>query len=682
MIIAGLALQWVAVSGAHLYDTGELVAAAWSLGGSHPPGQPLHALLGHALAWLPLGPIAWRVSAVSVLGALLSAWYAGRITAALVTVFDRGPAWARRLAPDVTALAVLLSPPVARQATRPEVYTVALALTLYAVLQLLHWAMPPRKGNRELLRAAAATGLLGALHLPHALSVLAFAAVAVSVARSDVLGRPRAWPWIVLAGTAGLGVYSYLPLRGMAGAPMWGDPTTGSGFWRYVSGKAYQANLGASGSAPWFELITDALAYVTTAGGFIPALGLAPLLIAGRRTGPDARRLGWLAAGGLLGVCTAAMLQPHEPSNPDNVAYAAPGVAVFVAMGVAGWVLFAHRQWSSALVACVLAVIAVNPPAWTRIREAVDKRAPALETLSWMLTTSPAPRALALVQTDLFGSSWMLARQVRGARPDMAWFASGLATSSWHWQHLASHPVYGGTPVLGPGKRLRRRYVRGAVGTATGKVQIVSEPDWPLRGRGAVAGPYLAMAPNAGAAERTFAAESTAERMWPVFEQQARGLEGDHGAVGAILRDIQMRRARRLLRRGHMTRGIESLAATLWWLPRSHRRALSAVQPRRVRSRPPIVRNPDSFFVSRADAVHEAAVWTWAAGGPETAVRLLEYQLDQDDPRALLQLAWLHASAGQLDRARTLHQHFVRRFPDLAGEAQALSDHLHGEGGP
>ena len=44
-------------AGPHLYDAGELVAAAWTLGASHPPGQPLHALLAHVLTWLPLGPI-------------------------------------------------------------------------------------------------------------------------------------------------------------------------------------------------------------------------------------------------------------------------------------------------------------------------------------------------------------------------------------------------------------------------------------------------------------------------------------------------------------------------------------------------------------------------------------------------------------------------------------------------
>ena len=45
VVPAGL-LAWVSASGFQLWDAMELSGAAWTLGGSHPPGQPLHALLG------------------------------------------------------------------------------------------------------------------------------------------------------------------------------------------------------------------------------------------------------------------------------------------------------------------------------------------------------------------------------------------------------------------------------------------------------------------------------------------------------------------------------------------------------------------------------------------------------------------------------------------------------------
>ena len=57
-----------------IFDAGELTAAAIELGGSHPPGQPLHALLAHSFTWLPFGTLAFRIALFSAVTEALDAF--------------------------------------------------------------------------------------------------------------------------------------------------------------------------------------------------------------------------------------------------------------------------------------------------------------------------------------------------------------------------------------------------------------------------------------------------------------------------------------------------------------------------------------------------------------------------------------------------------------------------------
>ena len=49
-----------AAPGVEWLDAGELTAAGFTMGVSHPPGQPGHALLARLAAYLPLGEVAFR----------------------------------------------------------------------------------------------------------------------------------------------------------------------------------------------------------------------------------------------------------------------------------------------------------------------------------------------------------------------------------------------------------------------------------------------------------------------------------------------------------------------------------------------------------------------------------------------------------------------------------------------
>ncbi|NOY94489.1 MAG: DUF2723 domain-containing protein [Deltaproteobacteria bacterium] len=244
LTLAAAWLLWRMQAGPGVWDAGELSAAAITLGGSHPPGQPLHALLGYALSLVPLGPMTLRVASLSVLTELGAAWLLVRVTRRVYALLWGGPAdFTGELAAQVAGLSCLLAAPMWRQASRLEVYGLALLLFVACLERLLAWIAGSRRALRE---AALWAGLAAAVHPPHALAGVVVGALLLLVLRRRALPELRALPWAALVFLLGLCSYAYLPLRAWSGATLWGDPSTLAGIWRYVSGAAYRHNLGAS----------------------------------------------------------------------------------------------------------------------------------------------------------------------------------------------------------------------------------------------------------------------------------------------------------------------------------------------------------------------------------------------------------------------------------------------------
>ncbi len=46
-------------------DSGELIAAAYTLGIPHPPGYPIYCLVGKLFSYIPVGSIAYRLNIMS-----------------------------------------------------------------------------------------------------------------------------------------------------------------------------------------------------------------------------------------------------------------------------------------------------------------------------------------------------------------------------------------------------------------------------------------------------------------------------------------------------------------------------------------------------------------------------------------------------------------------------------------
>lgn len=666
-IVAGAVLAWHASAGPHLYDAGGLVAAASDLAGSHPPGQPLHAIVAHALArFFPFGPFPWRVALASAIGEATAAFVAGRICALLLTQTPTRP-WMREAAAVATAFAVLVAPPMLRQSMRPEVYGLAAALTLASIHQLLAWSFGERAALR---RAALLAGLAAAVHPPHALAAILAGVAVVIVARRDVVRDRRALAITAVVFVVGLAPYLLLPVRGAAGVLQWGDATTLGDLIAYVTGAPYHANLGA-GTHGLLANAFDVAVYGAWAAGLLPLAGVP--LAAHRVPGePDsgvwARRAAVLA---IPLVAIAAMLQPLDTRVPDHVAYVGPAVALLVATSVAGVVRWRRRIARPALGA----LIALNIPALASVPDTIGADSPALETLAGVAVEAPPSRALVLVSSDLVTLSWRMARAVEDARPDVALLPVGTIREPWQWRPLASHPAFDGTPAEAEGSTPRDRLVAGAIGESNGRVAVVSEKAFESLPPSTIVGMYFVSdedAPSSHVAE-----EWTSHALAEI----AHAPEGDGGALGAALRNVMLNRARRLMAAGHPDEALAIHAALVGSLPGGARATLDV--PDRIailpRSAPPTVHDPEALFLaSPEDAVREAAVALWQVGLGEQAGDLLEAQLARGDARALLQHGWLLLSSGDLPGARRALDRFMAIAPELRPEAGLLRRALGG----
>ena len=153
-------------------DSGDLVSTSCALGVAHPPGYPLHTLLGAVfLRLLPWGTPAWRVNLVSVVAGAMAAakvmraslWMLREADSRVLSVEQRAadPHVTRWLA-VLGAFSFALSPLVWRYSTHAEVFAlnnllaawlVELALTFAykqrALTNLLHLRCRDRRGAEE-----------------------------------------------------------------------------------------------------------------------------------------------------------------------------------------------------------------------------------------------------------------------------------------------------------------------------------------------------------------------------------------------------------------------------------------------------------------------------------------------------------------------------------------------------
>jgi hypothetical protein len=198
-----------------MWDTSEYIAAAYTFGLPHPPGNPFFVLLGRLFAILPIAPnVAMRIN---ILAALCSAAAAGFwfLITERVLVGWLAERWQRIVAGSIAALIGATAFTVWSQSVVNEkVYTISLLGLALVSWLTVRWCDDPTgaKADRLLVLIAYLSGLGYANHMAGFLALPAVA-VAIALRRIDTLLRWRLL--LAIAGALLLGMTPFLtqPLR-------------------------------------------------------------------------------------------------------------------------------------------------------------------------------------------------------------------------------------------------------------------------------------------------------------------------------------------------------------------------------------------------------------------------------------------------------------------------------------
>ena len=313
-------------------DAGELVAGAWDLGVSHPPGQPLPTLLWRLVMLLPIGSIAYRATVLSCLFAAGCVWPLWLLLRPLVDGLQRP---LRLPVVGMAVVASLLGFAPWTQAVRSELYALQLFLAL-SVLAYLAEVLRTQTGSqaRALVMMTALFGLSCATHPLLAAGLLP--AVVLGLIGARRRGRLVGLPWGGVALVLAASLYLYLPLRSLASPELaWGLPHSLSGFVDVITGRAFTHNFAGDDGGTWLAnlgllggvLIRD----VSPALCLLAPLGLIAVWIAG------SRMLAAVAAVAVVGnLATVAFQNKVFTTNPDLHGYLALSIVLLALMGVCG----------------------------------------------------------------------------------------------------------------------------------------------------------------------------------------------------------------------------------------------------------------------------------------------------------------------------------------------------------
>ena len=198
-----------------MWDTSEYIAAAYTFGLPHPPGNPFFVLLGRFFAILPIAPnVAMRIN---ILAALSSAGAAGMwfLITERVLVGWLPERWRRIVGGSLAALIGATAFTVwAQSVVNEKVYTVSLLGVAVVSWLIVRWCDDPDgpRADRVLVLIAYLSGLGYANHMAGFLALPAVAA-AVAIRRPRTLIRWRLL--LAFAGALLLGMTPFLtqPLR-------------------------------------------------------------------------------------------------------------------------------------------------------------------------------------------------------------------------------------------------------------------------------------------------------------------------------------------------------------------------------------------------------------------------------------------------------------------------------------
>jgi hypothetical protein len=198
-----------------LWDAGEYIAAAYTFGTPHPPGNPVFVMLGRTFSLLPIAPTpAMRMNLMSAIGSALTAgvWF---LLAERVTRNWLARRWQRITVGVIAAIVSATAFTVWNQSVVSEkVYMITLAIFAAIAWLMTLWADDPDApgADKKLILVAYLLGLGYANHMGGILAAPAVA-VAVLMIRPRTVLRPRLIGVGAAALVLGLSPFLMQPLR-------------------------------------------------------------------------------------------------------------------------------------------------------------------------------------------------------------------------------------------------------------------------------------------------------------------------------------------------------------------------------------------------------------------------------------------------------------------------------------
>lgn len=183
-----------------MWDTSEYIAAAYTLGLPHPPGNPFFVLIGRVFAILPIGPsVAMRINLLAAISSAVSAGMWFLITErVLVGWFEKR--WQRIVGGSLAALIGATAFTVWSQSVVNEkVYTISLVGLAISAWLTVRWCDEPdgKKADATLILLAYLAGLGYSNHMAGMLAIPAIG-IAVLIRKPATILR-----WKLILGAVG-----------------------------------------------------------------------------------------------------------------------------------------------------------------------------------------------------------------------------------------------------------------------------------------------------------------------------------------------------------------------------------------------------------------------------------------------------------------------------------------------
>jgi len=417
-------------------DSGDLLAAAATLGIPHPTGYPLFTLLGRAASLVPLGTVAFRINLVAALAGAASVFFLARLVQEIAA--SRGDSDHRgggaallvTLASAGAALAYAFSRGAWSQSVLAEVYTLNVAF-FGAVL----WSLARADRTSSVRHLALAAFLFGLGLTNHRLLLAAGPALAIVTWRFVSTRRIGKAGLVLLPLLAVWGgtLYLYLPVRAWAGPEFsWGVPTTPARFWWMVTGAQYALHFFERGFSATVAYLAPGRLGVDFGWGLVAiAAGILSALV----TRPPRAWLLWATA-------ATALIPLAVYAIPDDSGYWMPVAFLAAALAGTGWSSLAAAAGNRSPARAALAALALGsaayalPAHWNAVDASRDLR-------PWLYARrnieAVEPNALILSEYDgrTFALWFYKATEFRATRPELVVIYKYLLVWPWYQHHLA-----------------------------------------------------------------------------------------------------------------------------------------------------------------------------------------------------------------------------------------------------